>query len=43
LAALIILAIIEEVTKKKVRALYDRDHNRLSIFYSTKLGMWSPR
>jgi uncharacterized membrane protein YbhN (UPF0104 family) len=43
LAALIILVIYEELTKKHVRHLFERDHNRLSIFFSTRLGMWSPR
>lgn len=43
LAALVILVIYEELTKKHVRHLFERDHNRLSIFFSTRLGMWSPR
>ncbi|CDW88835.1 transmembrane protein [Stylonychia lemnae] len=43
IASLLIIALIEELTKKKVRKLFDRDHNRLMIFFSTKLGMWSPR
>jgi hypothetical protein len=43
LASIVIMALIEELTKTKVRELYDRDHNRLKIFFSTKLGMWSPR
>ena len=43
LAALAMLAVVEELTKKHVRRLYERDHNRLSLFFSTKLGMWSPK
>jgi hypothetical protein len=43
LAALLIIASVEELTKKTVRKLYERDHNRLSIFFNTRLGMWSPR
>jgi hypothetical protein len=42
-AALLVLAVAEEMSKKHVRKLFERDHNRLSIFFSTKLGMWSPR
>lgn len=40
---LVAIATVEELTKKRIRKLYERDHNRLSIFFSTKLGMWSPR
>ena len=43
LAVLVIVAIIEELIKIHIRTLFERDHNRLSIFFSTKLGMWSPR
>lgn len=43
LGVLVLLSVIEETTKSKVRHLYERDHNRLTIFFNTKLGMWSPR
>ena len=43
LASIVVIAVIEELTKRRVRELYERDHNRLKIFFSTKLGMWSPR
>ena len=43
LGSILIIALIEELTKRKVRRLFERDHNRLAIFFSTKLGMWSPK
>lgn len=43
IGSLVVLAVYEEVTKMHIRKLFERDHNRLSIFFSTKLGMWSPR
>ncbi len=43
LAVLIVLVACEEETKKKIRILYKRDHSRLSIFFQTRLGMYSPR
>ena len=42
-AGLVLIAIFEEMTKRIIRRLFDRDHSRLRIFFSTKLGMWSPR
>jgi len=38
-----LLVLFEELTKKKVRRLFTKDHQMLVIFFSTKLGMWSPR
>ena len=43
IGSLLILGLFEELTKTKVRTLFERDHSRLKIFFSTKLGMWSPR
>ena len=43
LGFLAVLILYEELTKKTIRKLFDRDHSRLMIFFSTKLGMWSPR
>jgi bacteriorhodopsin len=43
LAGLVVIALFEELTKMTIRKLFDRDHSRLRIFFSTKLGMWSPR
>jgi hypothetical protein len=43
IGALALITLVEELIKKHVRRLFERDHNRLSIFFSTKLGMWSPR
>lgn len=43
LAVLLILFAVEELTKRTIRKLYKRDHERLQIFFNTRLGMWSPR
>ena len=42
-AVLLILFAVEELTKRTTRKLYKRDHERLKIFFNTRLGMWSPR
>jgi hypothetical protein len=43
IGGLVVLILFEEVTKRKIRTLFERDHLRLKIFFSTKLGMWSPK
>jgi len=43
IAGLIVAALMEEFSKRRIQKLFDRDHLRLNIFFSTKLGMWSPK
>lgn len=42
-ATVLILLVFEERHKVKIREQFSYDGKMMQIFFSTKLGMWSPR
>ena len=43
LVGMILLLVYEEKKKNDLREQYDTDGKMMSIFFTTRLGMWSPR
>ena len=41
--SIIILLVYEEKQKQNIRDQYDIDGKMMEIFFTTRLGMWSPR